>query len=443
MEESVNNGDVKEDNLLKEEANVKEISTNEENDNIDQVKQIEEVVGDNDDVKYDKTIDEELLEEQLLENVKQDEINAERNKGPHLYRESKTSIDDGTFAVFNRFRDKTQLPLQKMVGKTIYEGLHKLVKDGKIKKIKKLLGKVAHSSVDIRTEKEFYNRTPLHLACICGNLEVVQLLLGHKANKNLKDNWGWTPIMYAGSYGHVEIVKELIGRGANIALKNKKDQFLIDIVRAKRDEFEWRDDLATFIEKTEDDLTSQIFADGLKTSFGRILHFTRPIPRYRDATLTLPLNEVQTYLEHRNGDFGFKHCKRIYSVNQISKAQILPESKDTIIEFNLEKCLKEEVFQQDRPQEMIKHLNIDHDKISKTDLNQVINIHANVPNNLHASWMVRYLKKRVETYETDLVLFEENRRKAASKGKFKMFNKMKNTFTFANKLKKKSKYDKK
>ena len=56
MEESVNNGDVKEDNLLKEEANVKEISTNEENDNIDQVKQIEEVVGDNDDVKYDKTI---------------------------------------------------------------------------------------------------------------------------------------------------------------------------------------------------------------------------------------------------------------------------------------------------------------------------------------------------------------------------------------------------
>ena len=62
MEESVNNGDVKEDNLLKEEANVKEISTNEENDNIDQVKQIEEVVGDNDDVKYDKTIDEIINE---------------------------------------------------------------------------------------------------------------------------------------------------------------------------------------------------------------------------------------------------------------------------------------------------------------------------------------------------------------------------------------------
>ena len=60
-----------------------------------------------------------LLEEQLLEDIKQDEIDAERNKGPHLYRESKTSIDDGTFAVFNRFRDKTQLPLQKMVGKTI------------------------------------------------------------------------------------------------------------------------------------------------------------------------------------------------------------------------------------------------------------------------------------------------------------------------------------
>ena len=66
--------------------------------------------------------------------------------------------------------------------------------------------------------------------------------------------------MYAASYGHVNIVKELIGRGANISLQNKKGQdFLIDITWAKRDEFEWRDELAYFVEQTEDELTRPNF----------------------------------------------------------------------------------------------------------------------------------------------------------------------------------------
>ena len=82
-------------------------------------------------------------------------MNERRNKGIHKYRESKTSIDEGTFAVFNRFREKSKLPLQKMVGNKIYDGLHELVKNGKIKRIRKLLNKVSHPPVDLRTEKEF------------------------------------------------------------------------------------------------------------------------------------------------------------------------------------------------------------------------------------------------------------------------------------------------
>lgn len=391
----------------------------------------QEVIVNGDGGNREMTIGEEILHEQIVEDMQKEKIASERNKGPHLYREAKTSIDDGTFAVFNRFRDQKKLPLQKMMSNSIYDGLHKLVKDGKLKKIKKLLGKVGHASVDLRTEKQFYNRTALHIACICGNLEVVQLLLGHKANKNLQDNWGWTPIMYAGSYGHVSIVKELIGRGANISLKNKKGQFLIDIVRAKRDEFEWRNDLVSFIEKTENDLTSQMFADGLQTMFGRILHATRPKPRYRDATLTLPLNERDLYLEHRNGDFGFQHCKRFYSLKYLSNAQILPGSKDEKIEFCLEKSTREEVFLQDRPNQEVQHLQTDKDKISKTDLNQIISLHVDVPSKIHASWMLRYLKSRVENYDNYMISTKKNK----SKLNFKM---LKNTFKFANTLKKKN-----
>ena len=352
----------------------------------------------------------QLILEQVLEHQESVRMNPYRTKGQHKYRESKTSIDEGTFAVFNRFRDDSKLPLQKMVGKKIYEGLHELVKDGKIKKIRKLLNKVGHPPVDLRTDKEFFNRTALHIACICGHQEAVTLLLGHKANKNLKDNWGWTPIMYAASYGHVNIVKDLIGRGANISLKNKKGQFLIDIIREKRDDFEWRDELAYFVEQTEDELTSQIFADGIQGSFGRILHFTRPKPRYRDATVTLPLKEVHVYVEHRNGNFGFRQCKRVYHLKDISGIRTLPDSNDGCIEFCLEKAFTEEVYLQDRPNNPVEQLREDKDKISKTDLEQVINVCIDVPSNLHASWMVRYLEKRTLNHVKDSELFAKEMR---------------------------------
>ena len=374
-------------------------------------------------------IEAELILEQVLEDQEKELMKESRNKGLHKYRESKTSIDEGTFAVFNRFRDKSKLPLQKMVGKKIYDGLHKLVKDGEIKKVRKLLNKVSHPPVDLRTEKEFFNRTALHIACICGHQEAVQLLLGHKANKNLKDNWGWTPIMYAASYGHVNIVKELIGRGANISLQNKKGQFLIDIIRAKRDEFEWRDELAYFVEQTEDELTSQIFADGIQGSFGRILHFTRPKPRYRNATVTLPLKEVHVYIEHRNGDFGFRQCKRVYHLKDISGIRAVPESNDSSIEFCLEKASVEEVYLEDRPNNPVEQLREDKDKISKTDLEQVINICIDVPSNLHASWMVRYLKKRALNHEKDSELFAKERKNSKLS---KVSRVLKNALKFAN-----------
>lgn len=56
-------------------------------------------------------------------------------------------------------------------------------------------------------------RTPLHLACLHGHLEVVQYLLKHHVNTDEADMLGLTPIDYAQKGGHSEIVKSLISAG--------------------------------------------------------------------------------------------------------------------------------------------------------------------------------------------------------------------------------------
>ena len=42
-------------------------------------------------------------------------------------------------------------------------------------------------------------RTPLHWAATSGSLEIVRLLLDHKAEVDAADNGGWTPFLIAGS----------------------------------------------------------------------------------------------------------------------------------------------------------------------------------------------------------------------------------------------------
>lgn len=83
--------------------------------------------------------------------------------------------------------------------------LHSAVKNNNIDLIKEILLKEPGSVNELGYRK----RSPLHLAALSGNAEVVQLLLKSKANSKLLDKYGFPPIAYAAN-GHSESLKVLL-----------------------------------------------------------------------------------------------------------------------------------------------------------------------------------------------------------------------------------------
>ncbi|KAJ1527888.1 hypothetical protein ONE63_007824 [Megalurothrips usitatus] len=63
-------------------------------------------------------------------------------------------------------------------------------------------------------KKNHKGETPLHVACIKGNVDKIRSLLDANANPNTKDNAGWTPLHEVANHGFTEAVQLLLKAGA-------------------------------------------------------------------------------------------------------------------------------------------------------------------------------------------------------------------------------------
>ncbi len=68
---------------------------------------------------------------------------------------------------------------------------------------------------DVDVRQRTFHGTPLQYAASFGRLDVVRLLLKHKATVDAVDLAGRTPLMWAASKGHAEIVEALLEAGAS------------------------------------------------------------------------------------------------------------------------------------------------------------------------------------------------------------------------------------
>lgn len=142
--------------------------------------------------------------------------------------------------------------------------LHKAVLKNNPAVIRHLI-ELGRATLNVRTKDEAGGNAPLHEAAAAGQADVVQLLLAHKADANVKSAQGKTPLMraiaknreavarilaeasdvnaadgtgrtalhWAAFYGHDEIVRTLLARHAATHLRDKAGTTALDIAKRR------------------------------------------------------------------------------------------------------------------------------------------------------------------------------------------------------------------
>ena len=70
---------------------------------------------------------------------------------------------------------------------------------------------------------------PIHSAAAAGHANIVELLLKHKADPNVREQNGYTPLHAAAQNGDVEMIRTLLYGGADLALRSNDGKFPVDI----------------------------------------------------------------------------------------------------------------------------------------------------------------------------------------------------------------------
>ena len=94
--------------------------------------------------------------------------------------------------------------------------LHEVVQIGNLERVKALVA----MSPGLVESKDWNEDTPLHLAAYFGYKDIVEFLLGHKADANAVNSHGKTPLHRAAFNGHQDVANVLLSHGARVSAKD-------------------------------------------------------------------------------------------------------------------------------------------------------------------------------------------------------------------------------
>jgi hypothetical protein len=127
-----------------------------------------------------------------------------RRQGRRGYDEERESLQNEGYTC----RDDTSSPSGQETYKTRAEELEQVIVEMRLPRLKELL--VSGVDLDHRFNG---GKTPLHLACESGSLDVCNLLLNRGADLNATDDTNMTPLLCAVQAGRVNITRNLIAKG--------------------------------------------------------------------------------------------------------------------------------------------------------------------------------------------------------------------------------------
>jgi ankyrin repeat protein len=111
--------------------------------------------------------------------------------------------------------------------------LHVAVQFGSVELVRLLLDHKA----DIEAKEYPSDERPLHRAAFYGKTETVRLLLERGAKLDVKDNqFGWTALHNAAYGGRTEVTKLLLEKGANVNARGELGQTPLDVARESGDD---------------------------------------------------------------------------------------------------------------------------------------------------------------------------------------------------------------
>ena len=85
--------------------------------------------------------------------------------------------------------------------------LHYLVFHNKLNELKRYIEINKNKYLDKLSAQDKHGNTPLHLACMLGNIEVAKRLINANAKVKIRNKQMWTPLNEAISYGNRELSK--------------------------------------------------------------------------------------------------------------------------------------------------------------------------------------------------------------------------------------------
>ena len=97
-----------------------------------------------------------------------------------------------------------------------------------------LANALIRSGYNINKKHEEDGTVPIHAAAVCGQTDIVDLLMKEGANVRSKDDFGYEPLHYAAFNGHQETVNLLIAYGASVEVKNNNGESPIDLARQSK-----------------------------------------------------------------------------------------------------------------------------------------------------------------------------------------------------------------